>query len=156
MLFSTVCINYFICMEILVYIIYTLFNEHREFNGFRRISLFNTTNMKWIQNYFQCLLYINIHTNLYLASDLLFGEKKNYQKKSVSIWCKLKLQVIFYLLMKLLLLKRPTFFSTPCGPVKVDSLSEAGTNIYGKIQCSSVLERPWKQGHSEDGWCWKR
>ena len=38
--------------------------------------------------------------------------------------------------------KRPTFFSTPCGPVELDSLSEAGTNFYDEIQRSSVLGRP--------------
>ena len=43
--------------------------------------------------------------------------------------------------MKLLLLKRPTFFPTPCNPVEVDSLSEAGTNFYDKIQCYTVLGR---------------
>ena len=39
-------------------------------------------------------------------------------------------------------LKRPSFFSTPCGPVELDSLSEAGTKFYDKIQCNSVLGRP--------------
>ena len=37
--------------------------------------------------------------------------------------------------------------------MEVDSISDAGTNFYGKIQRSSILIRPQKnKGHTENGW----
>ena len=118
-----------------------------------------TQRIRWFQT--NIVIYFNKHKiNIKLFSAFII-HTQTYQTWS-GIWCifwvenKKKIYMKKRMLYLMQAKTAPTSISTPCGPVEVDSLSEAGTNFYDKIQCSTVLGRPWKKkDHSEDGWIFK-